>query len=59
MKKLYINHELIGTVKTFRNRGGSFDVLTFLMVGGFFVSVDSVNIQSFDDRSDFLIITYG
>lgn len=59
MQKLYINGALVGSVKGYRKRGGGIDAWSFLMDGGFYVSVEISNIKVFTSSGDLEIITYG
>lgn len=59
MQKLYINGVLVGSVKGYRKRGGGVEAWSFLMDGGFYVSVEIANIKVFTSSGDLEIITYG
>lgn len=59
MQNLYINGNLIGKVRGYRKRGGAFEAWSFLMVDGFFVTVEFANIKRFTSSGDLEITTYG
>ena len=56
---MHINGALVGSVKCYRKRGGGIDAWSFLMDGGFYVSVEISNIKVFTSSGDLEIITYG
>ena len=59
MQNLYINGNFIGKVKGYRKRGGAIEAWSFLMDGGFFVSIQMSNIKTFSSCGDLQIITFG
>ncbi len=59
MQNLYINGRIVGKTTGYRKRDGNIEAWSFLMVGGFFVTVEIANIKRFTSSGDIEIITYG
>lgn len=59
MQNLYINGAFVGKVKGRRKRGGDIEAWSFLMDGGYFITVEMANIKLFDSCGDLKIVTFG
>lgn len=46
MQNLYINGAFVGKVKGRRKRGGDIEAWSFLMDGGYFITVEMANIRA-------------
>ena len=59
MQNLFINGNFVGKVKGRRKRGGEIEAWSFLMDGGYFITVEMSNIKLFTSSGDLEIITFG
>ena len=59
MQGLYINGTFVGKVRGRRKRGGDIEAWSFLMDGGYFITVEMENIKLFDSCGYLKIVTFG